>query len=111
MKHQFCVALALLFASFAVGAADSQTVAKVTYVGTYGNGRLFVGLDTSINEPGCPNPRFDVFPANPQIKNWLKIALEAVATGKYVVVQTNGCYGPFPTMTADGGTYFYLRSN
>ncbi len=86
----------------------SNTTAKVTYAGTYGDGRLFVALDGSINEPGCVNVRFDVPAGHPQIRNWLAIALTAAATGKSVVVRTSGCFGPFPTMTQSSETWFYI---
>ena len=50
-------------------------------------------------------------PGHPQIKTWLAIALTAAASGKAVVVRTDGCLGPCPTMPQGSDTWFYLQSN
>lgn len=111
MKRQTCATLALVLTALAAQAADSNTTANVIYAGLYGDGRLFVALDTPINEPGCANSRFDVPAGHPQIKSWLAIALTASASGQSVVVRTSGCYDSFPTMTQNTDTWFYLMPN
>lgn len=71
MKRCFPYVLALAIVSVTpIAMAAPVVVAKVTYAGTYGDGRLFVGLDTPINEPGCTVARFDVPSGHPQIKTW-----------------------------------------
>jgi len=88
--------------------ASTITIARVTDAGIFGNGRLYVKLDTTINEPSCPNARFDVDPSNPNIKFWLSIAMAALSTGKQIRVSTNGCYGTFPTLGVDTATWLDL---
>ena len=112
MEHRrTCAALVLIGAAFGVQAASENTVAKILYTGTYGDGRLFVALDAQIGEPGCASTRFDVPSGHPQIRNWLAIALTASASGKNVVVRTNGCYGVYPTMSQNTDSWFYLQPN
>lgn len=109
-KLSVSIALALLASAAPVHAAPPVT-AKVTYVGTYGDGRTFVGIDTTINEPGCALARFDFPSSHPLAKTWLAIAMAASASGKNVVVQTSGCFGgSLPTMTQGTDSYFYLQS-
>jgi len=91
--------------------AGPQLTAKVTKVGTYGDGRLFVAVDTQILEPGCPNARFDVAQGHPQLTNWTAVALSAIASGKSVSIQTNGCMGAFPTTSQTTDSFFYLLAN
>jgi hypothetical protein len=111
-KQPACLPLlaawALLSAASASQAAPPVT-AKVTYVGTYGDGRTYVGLDTPILEPGCNLPRFDIPSNHPQTKSWMAVALASAASGKSVTVATNGCFaGSIPTMTQGVDTYFHL---
>lgn len=110
MNCRLVIAFALVMAASA-HASDANTVGRVTYAGTYGDGRLFVALDAQINEPGCVNTRFDIPAAHPQIKSWLAIALAAAASGKTVVVKTAGCLGAFPTMTQGTDSWFYMLPN
>jgi len=111
MGHRIFVGALMMLSVLGSHAADSNTVAKVIYTGTYGDGRLFVALDAQINEPGCIYSRFDVPASHPQIKSWLAIALTAAASGKSVVVRTSGCFGVLPTMTQTTDSWFYLQPN
>jgi len=111
LGRRILVAALLTLEALSSYGADSNTVAKVIYVGTYGDGRLFVALDAQINEPGCVNSRFDVSAGHPQIKTWLAVALTAAASAKTVVVRTNGCFGVLPTMTQTTDSWFYLQPN
>ncbi|MDP2572701.1 hypothetical protein Q8W40_10950 [Vibrio penaeicida] len=106
MKKLF-VLLAVM-SSFSASASDNL-VGNVLYAGTYGNGRLFVALDVTINEPGCHKSRFDVAPDHPQIDRWLSIALSANASGKSVQVKTNGCYKGFPTLDRTEASWFHSK--
>jgi hypothetical protein len=107
MQYRILAVIVLMLAPFGSQALDTNIMGKVQYTGTYGEGRFFVALDAQINEPGCPNTRFDVPANHPQIKNWLAIALTAVATGKNVIVRTSGCFNGLPTMTLDTNSWFY----
>lgn len=111
-RSAFPIALVLSLFGTPFAAGAPQIVAKVTYIGTYGNGRLFVGLDTQIQEAGCPNARFDVAADHPQIKNWTAVAIAAIASGKTVGVQTSGCMGVLPTMSQQStDSFFNINSN
>ena len=92
----------------AVHAAEA-IAAKVTYTGTYGDGRLYVGLDTVINEPGCSLPRFDVPPTHPNIKSLMATALAAAVTGQTIVIRAIGCFSGYPTVDETNGSYFYIQ--
>ncbi|RZI81337.1 MAG: hypothetical protein EOP38_19650 [Rubrivivax sp.] len=108
LSQSFSAAI-LIFA--AAGALASPTVtAKVAYTGTYGDGRLFIALNTAIAEPGCPLARFDVPQSHPQAKAWLAIAMAAAMADKSVVLQTNGCLLGIPTMSTDSNSFFYLQN-
>ena len=117
-EERFPMKYRVLAAALVVALCNTSTVsagpviaAKVTYTGTYGDGRLFVGLDTQIQEPGCPYARFDIPAGHPSIKTWTAIALVAAATGQVVQVATQGCIGGFPTMSPGTNSYFYLSAN
>ncbi|EGQ9731000.1 hypothetical protein [Vibrio cholerae] len=89
--------------------ASDNMVAKVTYTGLYGNGRLFIAVDKQINEPGCQNYRIDVAPNHPQIDRWLSIALAAYTTGGEIQFKTNGCYGIYPTLDLTDQTWLHTK--
>jgi len=89
--------------------ASDEIIARVTYTGTFGDGRLYVGLDSLVNEPGCPLPRFDVPATHPQIKTFIATALAAAASGRKVTVKASGCLGAYPTLAATSGSYFSLH--
>src|SRR6266513_5102940 len=60
MGHRIFVGALLMLTTLGSHGEDSNTVVRVIYTGTYGDGRLFVALDAQINEPGCIHTRFDV---------------------------------------------------
>ncbi|MDH5232605.1 MAG: hypothetical protein OEY38_21300 [Gammaproteobacteria bacterium] len=85
-----------------------DTVATVKNVGSYGNGRIMVWVDTTIAEPGCSKTRFDIEASNVNRKEWLSLLLTAATTGKKVSFRTIGCYGGFPTIDNSENTYLYV---
>ncbi|ENM5853353.1 hypothetical protein NTE09_001333 [Vibrio mimicus] len=89
--------------------ASDNMIAKVTYTGLYGNGRLFIAVDKQINEPGCQNYRIDVAPNHPQIDRWLSIALAAYTAGGEIQFKTNGCYGIYPTLDLTDQTWLHTK--
>lgn len=70
--------------------AQSQS-AHVTDVGTFGDGGLWIFLDTVVATPGCEKARLDIAPNHPELDTWQKIAQEALITGKPVMFQATGC--------------------
>lgn len=106
--HQILFLAALAAAGGQATAATLVTGATVAYVGTYGSGELFVGLNKNIAEPGCPAARFDVVGTHSQIANWLSVALEARRLNKTITVRTNGCQTGYPTLDNTTGTYFHI---
>ena len=89
--------------------SSSNLTAHVLYAGVYGDGRFFVGLDVTIDEPNCAQSRIDVAPGHPQIDRWLSVALAAHLSGKPIRIKTNGCYGGYPTL--DQTQNSWLHSN
>ncbi len=88
--------------------------AKVTGVGMYGTGHIYIHLDTEIPEPGCAQSRFDIAFSNDdadQSKMLLSIALTALATGNRVIVNTNGCFAGRPTVDKTGASWFVVMNN
>ncbi len=80
----------------------------MTYTGTYGDGRLYMGLDTTINEPRCSLPRFDVPATHPDIKNLMATGLAPAVTGRTVSIKAIGCFAGYPTLDETSGSYFYI---
>jgi hypothetical protein len=112
-KHRFIAASLGLYAvtllSAPVHSADVIT-AKVTFTGTYGNGNLYVGLDTTISEPGCAQPRFDVSSTHPNFKQIFATAIAAAATGRAITIRAVGCFNGYPTLDQTNGSYFYVHA-
>lgn len=98
--------LSLFFSPMAFGAVVTS---KVTYTGTYGDGRFFVGFEDTLEEAGCPSNRIHVDPENPQIARWLSVALTAYASKSSVTVKSKGCYEGFPTLDQTSDTFFHIK--
>ena len=90
--------------------SQGNVVARVTAAGVYGSGRLFVNVDPVINEPNCPQSRFDVQPDHPEIEAWLAIAMAAMTSGMPAKIVTDGCYGGYPTIGNTTASYFYIKT-
>lgn len=86
---------ALLLTNLAYGVTTRGTV---TYIGTYGNGDVYVALDTNIPEFGCSKARFDVPKTRANAQNILSTAHLSMEQNKIVEVTTKGCYNEFPTL-------------
>jgi hypothetical protein len=82
-----------------------------TYVvnaGTYGNGEVFVVFADTVNEPGCATSRLEVPATHADVKTVLSIAYAAMATGPRVMVDSNGCFGGFPTLDTTTSSGFQM---
>jgi len=92
----------------------ANQTASVTRVGTFGDGSLWIFLDTTVNIPGCAKARLDIAPNHPEIDAWHRIAQEALVTGMRVTFQARGCRtfinngvtGSYPTL--DNTTYSWF---
>jgi hypothetical protein len=107
MKKLF-IALPLVVISLAPLPAycSSDITAHVKSFGTYGNGNVWIVLDSTIDEPGCSGPYME-FPANGAAnKTVLASAALALATGASIVVKTDGCLGSATTFTGARAAYF-----
>ncbi len=82
------VFLLILFSSQAFG---EVVIANVRFMGTYGDGGLYIILDRTVNAPGCSAERIDVAPNHPESDVWASIARDAYIHGKPVMFQANGC--------------------
>lgn len=102
------VASALVCTSAAFAGA-TVSGALVVYSGTYGNGDVFVGLNQTITESGCPAARVDVPRDSPAAQKLLETARLARDKALFVTVAVNGCYGGFPTLDNTRGTYFHFN--
>jgi len=91
--------------------AAPPIAARVTATGVYGNGDVYVMLDTEIAEPACPMARFDVPGSSPAAKSILATAQLAIATGKSIRIATSGCFGAIPTLDISRSAFFYLNGS
>lgn len=97
--------LALSGPALSAGVED----AKVTKVGTYGNGRVLIGLDKEIPEGGCKQNRFDIEGTHEEKQTVVSIALAALMSGKTVKIKTNGCIDAAPKFSTSEGSIFYVN--
>ena len=100
-----CSIFMLLFSSFSYGVT---TRGKVNYVGSYGNGDVFVDINTSILERGCNSTRFDIPKTRANINYIISTANLAIQQNKNVEVTTQGCYAGFPTLDNSRNSWFYI---
>lgn len=101
-------ALCLLTANAANASATLNNV-HVTNAGSYGDGHVFVYVDQNIPESGCTTNRFDVLASVPAAKQILGMALTALATGKTVIVSTDGCMASYASqITSPGSGYIII---
>lgn len=103
-----CCAAMLAFVAPSWAAANAT--GNVVNFGTFGNGRVFVTITGTLNEAGCVKSRIDLAPTHAQAKSILAIASLAMSTGKQVIIQSNGCYGGFPTLDATASTYMQISN-
>ncbi len=81
------------------GYCSSEVVAHVLAVGTYGNGNVYISLDQSIDEPGCPMPYIELPGNGPAAKAAFTTATLAIATNSTVRAKTDGCFNEVPSFT------------
>ena len=102
--------LAVISLSPLPASSSSTVTAHIKSFGTYGNGNIWVTLDSTIDEPGCSGPYLE-FPANGAAnKAVLASAALALATGASIVVQADGCLGSAATFTGARRAYFGINT-
>lgn len=106
----------MIFTSVAVlgmSAANASPPADVTvrYVGTYGNGVMFILFHSPIAEPGCESSEVRIAAAHPEKKSWMALALAAAQSGSTLRVQTEGCSGAYPILGETTNSVLLIWAN
>lgn len=107
MNFKHLIGSIVLGSCFTVCASDNL-VANVSYVGTYGNGDLFINVNTSINQSGCESNRIFVRANHPELKNWLDIASTAYTQNIAIQFRTNDCYMGKPTLDSSDRSWLHF---
>jgi len=108
MKIHLAVAALAAALIPAAGFASSAVVAHVLNFGAYGNGNLYVQLDQTIDQAGCPLPNLEL-PSNGSVnKTVLAVLALAQATGSSIEVKTDVCYNGSPSLDPTGRTGFII---
>jgi hypothetical protein len=90
--------------------ANSTFVANVTDVGTYGDGSIYIFLNTNLSEPGCTaNGRIDIAAGHQHLKEILAIAMSARLSGQRVAGAVNGCDPTICNATIDISKNSYIN--
>jgi len=107
MQTPKLITLALcLVAAAAAHASTLLQGAHVIAAGTYGNGNVYITLDQSLDQAGCPGPYIEIIAsgaAAPALKSVLAVATSALLTGNPVVVATDACYPGSPNTSTFSG--------
>ncbi|WP_125784661.1 hypothetical protein [Pseudoalteromonas rubra] len=107
MRLKHLIGGMMLGSCFTVCASDNL-VANVSYVGTYGNGDLFINVNRSINQSGCESDRIFVRANHPELTNWLNIATKAYLNNVAIQFRTNGCYMGKPTLDSSDRSWLHF---
>ncbi len=85
--------------------------AHVLYTGTWGNGGVFIQLDTTYELSGCSSPEIWIAANHPAKKEILSVAIAASAAGKQVGISVGSCSAPGgrPLFTEDTDSHIYLK--
>jgi len=107
LRRIIILGFALLFQCNSAWCSSLIRVNVVQY-GIYGNGNVWVTLDRATDQDGCATPYLE-FPANaPTNRALLSIAALAVATGRPIVLQIDGCMS---TGSNGAGTFTGIRNS
>lgn len=100
----FCICVMLSTSAFALEA-------QVVRTGLWGNGGLFIVLESTYELAGCSSPEIWVASNHPSKNHILSVAMAAVASGKRVGIVVGGCSGPGgrPLFTESTDSYIYLK--
>ena len=90
--------------------ASGAVTAHVLAFGTYGNGNVYVSLDQSISEAGCPMPYLELPENGAAAKAVLANAALALATGATITVQTDSCFNGVPSFSGARAAYFVVNN-
>jgi len=90
--------------------ATNSVIAKVTGVGVYGNGAVYVFFDRAISSCTTAS-RMDLPTHHPAKKYVQSIAMTAFATRKSVKVHPSSCDGNTPKFDSSDESYFYLTND
>ena len=107
VMKRLALAATLLLASFSA-AAEGTYQGTLTYVGTLGDGTVFIELPSAITIGSCSNPQIRIPVSHPAHKQFFAVALSAYLSGTQVSIQTDGCAGAYPTLNSSSA-WIYLR--
>lgn len=92
-------------------AATGSAEGKISYVYTYGDGRVLVTGLSFTNQTCSNNGGFWIPPAHPHLQRLLALVLSAQASGATitVVAKTDNCW--YPEITQDTYSYVIVKSS
>ena len=110
MNKSFTATLALAACTMlpASSFASSVIVAHVLNFGAYGNGNVYVLLDQSIDQAGCPQTSIELPASGGANKSILAVAAFAQATGTAVEVKTDTCFNASPSLDPTARSSFFI---
>lgn len=95
-----------------VGAnASPVTDVTVRYVGTYGDGTMFILFESPIAEPGCESSEVWVPATHPEKKTWMALAIAASQSGATLRIKTEACSGTHPVLGETKNSTLVLWAN
>ncbi len=110
-KYKINSLLICFFAQSGIALANntmSSVVAKVSDVGIYGDGSMYVFFDRQISSCSSSSFRLDLEPDHPAINKVYSAALAALASGKDVKVLPKLCDGNKSRLSRGKDSFFYI---
>jgi hypothetical protein len=104
---KLATAAALIIASLQARAADFHH-GYITQVGVKGNGDVFIEFAEAVGQSQCNHPQVSIPASNPAAKDLLAVALAAYLSNVRVYIQTDSCFGAFPSMSG-AGSWLYPK--
>jgi hypothetical protein len=99
---------AVLLMASTTAAADGNYVGPITFVGTLGDGTVFIEFPSVVSLGACSSIQVRISSGHPARKEVLAVAMSAFLTGTIVSVQTDSCAGAYPTLSGTN-SWIYLR--
>lgn|SRR5688572_27757685 len=101
--------LTIVLSFSATSAFAAQYQGPLVYVGTLGDGTVFVELPSVLSEGSCTSTQVRIAVSHVAKKEFLAIATSALLSGKNVSIQADSCLGGYPTLTT-ASSWIYLIS-
>ena len=94
--------------NFAYSNTLGAVVAKVTDVGTYGDGSIYVFFDQTVSPCGSDNKRVDIEYDHLAKSHVFSLAMTAYSADSHVKLKVAACKENSADFTDDKKSYFYL---